>query len=90
MAVAQAVGSALSPWVRRGGPVIVDVSEVTFMDSTGLHVLVQAAQALGERGCIIIHGAHGGVLRILEITKLEEAMENIHVIGCTILAPRAA
>jgi anti-anti-sigma factor len=90
MAVADAVGSALSPWVRAGGPIIVDLSGVTFMDSTGLHVFVQAAQRLGERGCLIIHGAHGAVRTVLEITKLDEALENMHFIGCTVLAPRAA
>jgi anti-sigma B factor antagonist len=85
MATAQSLSSALQPWVRAGGPVIVDFSAVSFMDSTGLRVLIEEAKALGERGCIIIHGSHGAVASLLRITKVEEAMENVHFIECEVL-----
>lgn len=87
MATAHALASALEPWVRAGGPVILDVSEVKFMDSSGLRVLIQAAKALGERGCIIIHGAHGEISSLLRLTKVDEAMENMHFIDCDVLVP---
>ena len=61
MAVAVEVSFALQPLVEAGGPVTVDLSEVTFMDSTGIHAVLEAAEALGDRGCIIIHGAHDGI-----------------------------
>jgi anti-anti-sigma factor len=85
MATAQTLGSSLQPWVRSGGPVILDFSAVSFMDSTGLHALVDAAKALGERGCIIIHGAHGAISTVLRLTKVDEAMENVHIIECEVL-----
>ena len=85
MTTAQALSSALGPWVQAGGPVILDLSEVTFMDSTGLNVLMMAAKALGERGCIIVHGAHGAVASVLRITKLDGVIENLHVIPCEVL-----
>ena len=85
MATAQALASALSPWVRAGGPVILEFSAVSFMDSTGLHVLIGAAKALGERGCIIIHGAHGATSTLLRMAKIDEAMENVHFIECEVL-----
>jgi anti-sigma B factor antagonist len=85
MGTAQALASALSPWVRAGGPVILDFSEVSFMDSTGLRVLIEAAKALGERGCIIIHGSHGATESLLRMTKVDEAMENMHFIECEVL-----
>jgi anti-anti-sigma factor len=89
MATTQALRTSVEPWVRAGGPVILDFSAVSFMDSTGLHVLIEAAKALGERGCIIIHGAHGAISTVLRMTKVEEAMENVHFIECEVLV-RAA
>jgi anti-sigma B factor antagonist len=88
MATAGAMHSALEPWTRAGGPVTVDLSEVSFMDCTGIHALLKAASALGDRGCIIVHGAHGSAKRVLDITGID-AEPNIHVIGCTVLAPAA-
>jgi anti-anti-sigma factor len=84
MATAEAMGSALEPWVQAGGPVTIDLSAVTFIDSSCVHVLIRAAQALGERGCIIVHGAHGAVKKVIDLTGIE-AGTNIHIIGCTVL-----
>jgi anti-sigma B factor antagonist len=89
LATAQALASALSPWVRAGGPVVVEFSAVSFMDSTGLHVLIGAAKALGDRGCIIIHGAHGATSTLLHMTKVDEALENVHFIDCEVLVAAA-
>ena len=89
MASAEAVTASLRPLIESGGPVIVDLSKVTFMDSTGPHIIVEAAKALGERGCIIVHGAHGAVAKVIAITRLGEAVENIHINGCSVLV-RAA
>jgi anti-anti-sigma factor len=88
MATAGAMHSALEPWTRAGGPVTVDLSEVTFMDCTGIHALLKVADVLGDRGCIIVHGAHGSAKKVLDITGID-AEPNIHVIGCTMLAPVA-
>lgn len=85
MATAGAMHTALDPWTRVGGPITVDLSKVTFMDSTGIQALLKAAKALGDRGCIIIHGAHGSVKKVLDLTGID-AGPNIHVIGCTVLA----
>jgi anti-anti-sigma factor len=89
MASAEGVTSSLRPLIEAGGPVIIDLSKVTFMDSTGLHVIVEAAKALGERGCIIVHGADGAAAKIIEITRLAQTRENLHIIECSVLT-RAA
>jgi len=89
MACAEVITSSMKPLIEAGGPVVVDVSKVTFMDSTGLHLFVEAARALDERGCIILHGANGAVTRVIEITRFWEARENIHIIDCSVLV-RAA
>jgi anti-sigma B factor antagonist len=90
MASAEGVTASLRPLIEAGGPVIIDVSKVTFMDSTGLHVLLEAAKALGERGCIIVHGADGAVAKVIEIVGLAQTRENLHVIECTVLVRLAA
>ena len=56
------------------------------MDSTGIHVLLEAAVALGDRGCIIVHGAQGSAARVLEMTQLGSLKPNIHLIDCDVLA----
>jgi anti-sigma B factor antagonist len=89
MATADAVVAALTPWVRAGGPVTLDLSDVTFMDSTGLHAVLKAAAALEARGCVVIHGAHGPVWDMLQITKADAAMVNLHFIECGVLAGAA-
>lgn len=85
LATAGTVGAALEPWLRAGGPLTLDLSGVTFMDSTGLHVVVKAAKSLTGRGCLIIHGVHGPVRNLLQLTKVEEALENMHFIECCVL-----
>ena len=89
MSTTDTMVAALEPSVWAGGPLTLDVSEVTFMDSTALHALVTASRALGERGCIIVHGAHGAVWTLLQMTKVDEALENMHFIPCRVLDPAA-
>ena len=84
MATAQAMHAALKAWTRAGGPVNVDLSAVTFMDRTGIRALLKAAKALGDRGRIIIHGVHGPVKKVVDITGLA-AKPNIHVIDAQCL-----
>jgi anti-anti-sigma regulatory factor len=56
------------------------------MDSTGLHALVKAATALGDRGCIVIHGldGKGRIKKLIELSQIER-LRNIHVISCDVL-----
>ena len=89
MATSDRFASALQPWVEAGGPVTVDLSGVSFMDSTGISALVRVAKALGDRGCIVIHGAHGSVQKVFEITGLD-SVPNIHIIPCMVLVEEAA
>lgn len=88
LATVQGFVSALKAWVEAGGPITLDLSQVTFMDSTGIHALIEAAGALGDRGCIIIHGAHGGIQKVFELTMLD-SVPNVHIIPCTVLVEAA-
>ena len=88
LATAERCHLALQPWVEAGGPVTVDLSEVTFMDSTGIHAVIDAAKALGDRGCIIIHGAHDGIQKVFDLTMLD-SVPNVHIIPCMVLVEAA-
>ncbi len=63
--------------VRAGGAVrvIVDLSRLGFMDSSGMHALLTAASELGDdgRGLTIVPG-HGRVQRALEVAGLVDVL----------------
>jgi anti-anti-sigma factor len=88
MSNAGCLSTALRPWVEAGGPVTLDLSAVSFLDSSGIHSLFSAAAALGDRGCIILHGVGGSVAKVLGITGAD-SVPNIHVIGCDMLRAAA-
>ncbi len=56
---------------------VVDLSGVTFMDSSGINVLIAAQQSMSDaQGWLRIAGAQASVLRVLELVGLDQ------VIGC--------
>jgi len=56
------------------GDVVVDMGQVTFLDSAGITVLVEARRAALERGSTMrVAPASDVVMRILEITGLLDA-----------------
>ncbi len=64
--------------VEKGGPTLVDLSELTFIDSTGISALLRAAVALGDRGCLILHGEQDHVHRVLDLVGVEASITNVH------------
>jgi anti-anti-sigma factor len=58
---------AIPPDVDR---IVVDLSEVTFIDSTGIGALVAATQHLYDRDALIVRVEHPSVLRALELCGL--------------------
>lgn len=81
MASAPALDDRMHDAVQRGGPVVVDVSAVTFMDASGYHVLRRAAERLPS-GCLVLHGVTDAVERVIEVTRLAE-LPAIHVVPCS-------
>ncbi|MFI6854200.1 STAS domain-containing protein [Streptomyces sp. NPDC050416] len=56
---------------------VVDLSGVTFMDSSGINVLIAAHQSMSDaQGWLRVAGAKASVLRVLELVGLDQ------VIGC--------
>src|SRR5580704_5486596 len=52
--------------------IALDVSEVEFIDSSGLSAAVWALKRLGEDGELVIGGARGTVMSIFRLTRLDK------------------
>ncbi len=64
--------SALAPLFDASGEVILDCSELSFIDSSGIRLFIRLHQALGERGGLVVRSAQPHVVRVLEIAGLPQ------------------
>lgn len=51
--------------------IVLDLSSVEFMDSTGLGVFVSLLKRLGPDGAIAVAGVQPAVLRLFQLTRLD-------------------
>jgi anti-sigma B factor antagonist len=71
--VAPVVKERFAELIREGHQrIALDISQVEFIDSTGLSAAVWALKRLGEDGELVISGAHGAVMSILRLTRLDK------------------
>jgi anti-sigma B factor antagonist len=62
--------------LRRGGQLVLDLSELTFMDSTGIRLILKASQhAQVHGGELIVVRPPDNVMRVLELVGLDEQLE---------------
>jgi anti-anti-sigma factor len=80
MATVPVMNIAIVDAVARGGPISMDLTDLAFLDSTGLAAILKAARDLPS-GCIVLHGVHDGVGRVAELMGVDK-VENIHVLPC--------
>jgi anti-sigma B factor antagonist len=75
-----------------GSPhIVVDLSEVTFMDSTGLGVLIRGRNEMRERRRDLrIVAGEGAVTRLLNVTRLDEAFSVYPDLGSAMEEGRCA
>jgi anti-anti-sigma factor len=66
--------------VARGGPITLDLSNMTFIDSAGVHAILNAVAHLPS-GCLILHGVDNTTQRILDNLGIGQA-PNLHIIPC--------
>jgi len=59
---------------QTGNAVVIDVSGLTFIDSTGLNVLVAGVQAIQATSSVVVAGASKHVSRVFEIVRLGETV----------------
>lgn len=71
-ATAPGLGDLLQPLVGQpNASVVVNLADVTFMDSSGLRALVRAANSARDGGgSLVLARASGAVTRLLEVTGL--------------------
>jgi anti-sigma B factor antagonist len=51
---------------------VLDLSGVTFLDSSGLGALVSILKALGTQGSLAVCGAQGSVLALFKLTRMDK------------------
>lgn len=56
------------------GPVILDLSRVEFMDSSGLGALVSVLKMVGGPDSFAISGANGAVMKLIKLTRLDRVL----------------
>jgi len=70
LATSDDLGEAIGDLVERGGPIDLDMSGVTFIDSTGILRIVSSAESLTGRGKITLRQPSHFVVRVLELMGL--------------------
>lgn len=73
--------TAIAPAVAKGGPITLDLSDLYFIDSSGVGSIIRNVKDLPS-GCITLHGVRSAVQKILEIMGVKA--ENLHVIPCAV------
>jgi anti-anti-sigma factor len=81
LSTAPILTEAMADSVALGGSIVLDIGALTFVDSTGVHAIMDAARSLGANGCLLIHSPQPIVARVLELVRLNDA-PNVHVDGC--------
>ena len=71
MANADAVAEVLDGLVDDGHPVVVDLTELAFIDSSGIHALLRPR---APDDAIEVVCPPGNIRRVLEVTKLERVL----------------
>jgi anti-sigma B factor antagonist len=74
--------AAIAPGIAKGGPVTLDLSGLTFIDSSGVGSIVRNLRSLPS-GCIVLHGVRNAAQRVINMMKVDQA-ENLHVIPCAV------
>ena len=71
---------ALRPQLGEGGDLVLNIAELSFIDSMGLRSLLQIATRLEKTGKLLLQSPQRPVARTIELLGLEQA-PNIAVVG---------
>jgi anti-sigma B factor antagonist len=58
--------------------IVLDLSEVTFIDSSGLGALIGSLKAVGNDGQLVLCGARDAVVNMLKLTRMDKVF---HIFG---------
>ena len=80
LATAPELDQLLGDAAAAGGPLVVDATGLSYMDSSGIHSLLHAAELVAQRGwCVYLHIDDGMVEEVLRLTGLDR-MPHLHII----------
>jgi anti-anti-sigma factor len=68
-----ALSAMLAAEVANGGDITLDLTELRFMDSSGIRVLFTAARQLLGRGRLVVTGAQSGLRRTFDVMGADRA-----------------
>ncbi len=71
LATAETFTAALQPELDTLGDLTVDLSELTFMDSSGIKILIETARKLEGKGGLILRSVGEPIRRVLTLTQLD-------------------
>ena len=66
--------------VRTPGDITLDIATVTFMDSSGLRVILDACRELADTGSVRLVNPGGQVRKLLRLTDAAGAVPNLEVV----------
>ena len=67
--------------LRPGGRLVLDLSGLTFMDSTGIRMILRADEyARGHGARLVVVRPPGNVMRVLELVGLDEQLELVDAV----------
>ena len=77
---APALGKEVGRALENGNDLILDLSQATFIDSSVVHVLVNASKAVigSDRAVVLQLGTAAIVERVLEIAEIERVLPRAH------------
>jgi len=67
------LASLLDPEIALGGEITLDMTEVGFMDSSGIRVLLRSAARLDGRGSLVVTGVQPALRRTFDLLRVAEA-----------------
>jgi anti-sigma B factor antagonist len=77
--VAQIFKSKMSELVEAGhADIVIDLSKVTLIDSSGLGVLVSIMKKIGEKGEIRLCGLRDNIKSLFQLTRLDKVFAIYH------------
>jgi anti-sigma B factor antagonist len=80
--VAPAFRQGLNAYTTKAdGIVILDLSNVSFIDSSGLGALIGCLKAMGEDGELILCGAHESVANMFKLTRMNKVFRMFETPG---------
>jgi len=60
-------------YVNKGSrKIVLDMSEVTFIDSSGLGALIGCIKVIGDDGALVLYGARDAVVSMFKLTRMNK------------------